>query len=482
MLWAKAGERAIDWVNLAAPALADDGTSLGGSQSAGAVFARSRQAARHGKLRVGEDGGAGLDMEASRWGYLVEDVDEDPGQPDIAVGDCILSIGGQALHGLSEEVMHWRFGRNFSDGVEVTILPAEQVRAILAADKPGAAAKADASKGTAVTRGGDPLKKQHFVFSARLEAWCVASVRDPPRLVAVTDNRLVLADLTDDSAMTRQAFAGVAKAPWKRPVERVALLDETSDVLLAGVAKGVLVWRVPMLAADFNGKPPSTEEQLLMSVPVPGRCNLVGACMGLSCGSTQWGWIAGDVSGVGSDPGGSFDVWQVFSGRHRPLLELVGQGPSDGSKPGLAGDSLSRAFATVGVAADAMGSAVKASIALKGASSQTLPSWISSLQQNQSEPVYVSVDKAESVFAEAVRDLRRWLRAEGRRASFVRQDGARSLIQWIEDCRRYIIWPLQVAFQAEASDSGDDDLPTRPTSSANMRSTGAAAGTTPNAQ
>mmetsp|Transcript_30129 Transcript_30129/g.76122 ORF Transcript_30129/g.76122 Transcript_30129/m.76122 type:complete len:835 (+) Transcript_30129:139-2643(+) len=482
VLWANNGDRAIDFVRLQPPAaLAGEEAGMGGtSTGVGAVFARARQAARKGRLRVSAESGAGLDLEASRWGYIVEEVEDDPGQPDIVAGDCIFSIGGQALHSLDEETIHWRFGRNIADGVEVTILPADHMKSILAADKGTSESNGPVVSQAAVHRG-DQIKRQHFVFSARIEAWCVASIRDPPRLVAVTDNRLVLADMSDDGAITQEALVGVARAPWKRPVERLVLLDEASDVLLAGVARGVLLWRVPALVAPF-GKA-SGDAELLAAVSMPARCNLVGASLGLSCSSNPLGWVAADCSGAGANTDGGFDVWHFFSGRNRPMIQLAPSRGGAGKKPGLKGDAVSQGFATVGISVDAIAAAMQAAVSAAGgppgAGTQSTRSWLSKLRQDRMEPLYSAIEKAEPVCADAVRELRRWLRAEGRSAGFARQDGARSLIAWTEELRRLIVWPMQAAFQAEASDSDPEDLPTRESIAANARSTGAAAGTVP---
>lgn len=473
VLWATAGERAIEFVRIRPPSAAVE--DAGSTSGAGAVFARARQAARGGRLRVGgTEGGAGLDMEPTRWGYLVEDVEEEPGQPDVNVGEIIFSIGGQALYDLDEETMQWRFGRMFADGAEITVLPKEHVKAIMEADKGGAPGKAAAA--AAVTAGrassskAEEHKRQHFMFSARLEAWCVSCCRDPPRMVAVTDNRLVLADLTDDGALTREALSGLARAPWKRPVERIALLDEASDVLLAGVAAGVLIWRVPALAG-FGGEP-----QLLSSVKMPPHCTLMGASLGINCCTSALGWVAADLS-VSSD--GSFDVWQFYTGRHKPILQIPAAARA-GRRPGFGGDAVAQAFAAVGRASDAVTSALAAAATAEGpaeAAGRMLKAWVPKLKQDRLEPLYAAVEKAEPACAEAVRELRRWLRAEGRMAGAQRQDGARDLVEWIEECRRQVLWPLQVAFQAEVSE--DEDLPTRASMAANARSTGAAAGTVP---
>ena len=162
ILWAEHNGLAVEFTRLAATAGEPEdapgtvaGAAGGSGGGAAALFARARQGATKVRLRVAPaGGGAGLDMEASRWGYLVEEVEAEPGQPDVAAGDCIISIGGQALHGLDEETMEWRFGRNFADGVELAIVPAGQMGPVLAAEKAansgeGAAPKAIDAKAAA---------------------------------------------------------------------------------------------------------------------------------------------------------------------------------------------------------------------------------------------------------------------------------------------------------------------------------------------
>ena len=38
-----------------------------------------------------------------------------------------------------------------------------------------------------------------------------------------------------------------------------------------------------------------------------------------------WGWVAADVSGMGSDSGALVDVWHFFTQRERPPLDLKKQ-------------------------------------------------------------------------------------------------------------------------------------------------------------
>eukprot|EP00435_Cladocopium_sp_Y103_P017533 s493_g4.t1 len=80
---------------------------------------------RQSHLRVHPEHGAGIDLTVSEQGYLVDFVEDFPGQ-DLSVGDVILEINGQKLAGLSEEEMEDKFGAHFGDGAKLTIRPVER--------------------------------------------------------------------------------------------------------------------------------------------------------------------------------------------------------------------------------------------------------------------------------------------------------------------------------------------------------------------
>eukprot|EP00927_Polykrikos_kofoidii_P079146 TRINITY_DN75946_c0_g1_i1.p1 TRINITY_DN75946_c0_g1~~TRINITY_DN75946_c0_g1_i1.p1 ORF type:complete len:488 (-),score=78.61 TRINITY_DN75946_c0_g1_i1:204-1604(-) len=81
-------------------------------------------------LRVDEDHGAGLDLEASEFGYSVDGVDVVPGQADeLRPGSVIIEIGGAKLFGLvDEEALEHVFGRHFGAGAEVLLVDAQEIR------------------------------------------------------------------------------------------------------------------------------------------------------------------------------------------------------------------------------------------------------------------------------------------------------------------------------------------------------------------
>mmetsp|Transcript_50152 Transcript_50152/g.107950 ORF Transcript_50152/g.107950 Transcript_50152/m.107950 type:complete len:862 (-) Transcript_50152:30-2615(-) len=493
-LWAKNNDRTIEFARLpkveGLQTIGGDEAS-GVNASAAAAFARARQASRNGKLCVAADGsGAGLDMEATQWGYLVEEIEEDPGQPDLEVGDIITSIGGQALYDLDEEGMEWRFGRNFADGAELTILPKENAKTLLetAGGKENSSTPAtqqassatSASRGRPATQGSsrreEEQKRQTFTFSARLEAWCVNAFRDPPRLIAVADNRVVIADFFEEGVRTLEVLPGAIRPPMKRPVDRVALLHKDSDILLVGVAGGVMIWRIPAIIrslSDLDVRPP----QQLTTLKMPPHSTLLGASFGVSSSTLPpMAWVAADPTS-GTD--GSFDVWQFYSGTFKPALQAldVGRLSSSAFSSSLLGDALTQSFKAAGKALDKVSTALEAATKSDAVAGKPLTAWVPKLKQDKNESLYAAVDKAEPVCADAVRDLRRWLRNEGR-GSGRRQHDAQSLVSWIEEYRRQVLWPLQQAFLSEVSDAESEDLGFRVTA-ANARSTGAAAGTVP---
>lgn len=80
-------------------------------------------------LRVCAKDGAGLDLEASTLGYLVEAVDERPGQdPVLSPGTAILSLAGAPLLGLDADGLEASFGAHFHDGAAVLVVAAEELR------------------------------------------------------------------------------------------------------------------------------------------------------------------------------------------------------------------------------------------------------------------------------------------------------------------------------------------------------------------
>eukprot|EP00928_Gymnodinium_smaydae_P013422 TRINITY_DN14892_c0_g2_i1.p1 TRINITY_DN14892_c0_g2~~TRINITY_DN14892_c0_g2_i1.p1 ORF type:complete len:921 (+),score=171.87 TRINITY_DN14892_c0_g2_i1:54-2765(+) len=481
-------------------------TSRGGGS--GAAFVRARQAARKGKLRVSSDGGAGLGLEPTRWGYLVEDVDEDPGQPDVKPGDLIIAISGQALHGLDDDAIHWRFGRNFGDGVEISIMPAQYARDIMELDAKGesksAETRSDANdaamqaRSVSTTEAAEPCRcvdatVSRIVLPAGLEACCVLRDRGGalPALLVVADNRMLLTEIPQTAVPSapRQILASAARDPYRRPTVCVRALPG-SEVVLLGLARGAVFWRVPAL---LNSAASEAAPEFLCGLPMPPRCSLVGMTLGLTRAegsSRAFGWCAAELSGVGADSNGAVDAWHFYEGQGGPPAlapPAVGRAAAARLRQGGRGDAVDVALAAAGVALDAVLSAVESAapgakdskVARQDSAGETadatveaLRSWVSSLPHASAEALYAVVDRGEPELSAAARDLRRWLRHEQDRRSYSggadasrstqqRMDDARDALQYVEDVRRRILWPLQAAFIAsDAEDSDGDDLPT----------------------
>lgn len=74
------------------------------------------------KLVIDADYGAGLHLRGTPAGMQVDDIDEKPGQPGLAVGDLIVGIGGCNLTGLgSTQAVEIAFRAAFKDGATLEI-------------------------------------------------------------------------------------------------------------------------------------------------------------------------------------------------------------------------------------------------------------------------------------------------------------------------------------------------------------------------
>lgn len=76
---------------------------------------------RRAQLRVAPDVGAGLELFPCERGFLVEEVDCSPGQPDLKAKDVIVAIGVTPLFGLEAEEIEHHFGAGFHDGANVIV-------------------------------------------------------------------------------------------------------------------------------------------------------------------------------------------------------------------------------------------------------------------------------------------------------------------------------------------------------------------------
>jgi len=250
-------------------------------------------------------------------------------------------------------------------------------------------------------------------------------------------------------------------------------LDSEGDVLLVGVAKGVLLWRVPALVAQLGSTQSIGalgEPELLAAVPMPMRCTFSSGAIGFGLGAAPLGWVGLQLTGPGFDGTGNLDLWQFYKGNESPppaMPSTVRYKSNAGSQ-----DIVAKAMRTSGEAIDKLAETLRKAndcrgiVAAGGVAS--LRAWAVALSEREAEALYAAANGAEQTLAEAVRELRRWLRAAGHgrtgTKAAAKADGARTLAKWAEDCRRSVVWPLQVAFEADdtgaegpAGDGEEDD-------------------------
>merc|ERR1740116_395293 len=76
---------------------------------------------RYGRLNVATATGAGLELSLCNFGYHVNMVDAEPGQPDLCAGDVVVAVAGVLLAGLSADEVRQHFADAFCDGVPLII-------------------------------------------------------------------------------------------------------------------------------------------------------------------------------------------------------------------------------------------------------------------------------------------------------------------------------------------------------------------------
>jgi len=87
------------------------------------------QKVRRCELKVRPQGGAGLQFEATEFGYLIEGVENDAGQDAcLQTGSSVISINDVPLMGLDEDALNETFGKNFRDGAKVVVLSSGELQ------------------------------------------------------------------------------------------------------------------------------------------------------------------------------------------------------------------------------------------------------------------------------------------------------------------------------------------------------------------
>ncbi|CAE8615151.1 unnamed protein product [Polarella glacialis] len=210
---------------------------------------RKWQSLRSCALRLGADGGAGLELEAYELGYLVDLVDEKPGQdPAWKPGSVVVAIGGLPLLGLGgENAIKEVFGAGFRDSAELLLLDAEELRRATVerdsqeecpcAELPdGGNAPPEASSERASSVPDDEVTEHGSVVqvSLRSSRW-LEDLTDDERQAFVrdlglfaekmgvrtelhcTENALVLAGIPEEVSVARAELEELLRFYWLRP-------------------------------------------------------------------------------------------------------------------------------------------------------------------------------------------------------------------------------------------------------------------------
>lgn len=113
------------------------------------------------KLRVSRQG-AGVNMEATDWGFKVTEVAPSPGQ-DLTLGDVIVGMDTRSLQNLSEAQLHASFKKRCKDGMVLVVCRIEDLDA----------AKQMLPDEDGVITGTDPSTGRQYFFNIRTQksAW-----------------------------------------------------------------------------------------------------------------------------------------------------------------------------------------------------------------------------------------------------------------------------------------------------------------------
>jgi len=120
---------------------------------------------REERLKVDPEEGAGVALEPCDYGFLVERVEDRPGQ-NLTAGDVIVAVEGRMFAGISGEQMKASFLKRRADGARLAVVRLED-------------AKERASKDAAVIEGWDARNGCKYYFSKRtgLSAWSLEELK-----------------------------------------------------------------------------------------------------------------------------------------------------------------------------------------------------------------------------------------------------------------------------------------------------------------
>jgi len=213
---------------------------------------------RHCKLRVHEQG-AGLDMEESEHGYVVEAIGEKPGQdPLLQRGDAIIAIEGHRLMGLQSDDIGEIFGTHFRDGANLVLLTSNELKEAVEDDE----AKPDT------------LANYELLWRTKSETEHEATVRIPVgRATAWQLDDGTMADLQNDLSIVRDKFGLSAQAHFNDA--------GMESVVLCGLPSAIAKARpevVQILNFYREGRPSGEASKSPGSVaPTAGYAEMAGA-------------------------------------------------------------------------------------------------------------------------------------------------------------------------------------------------------------
>jgi hypothetical protein len=120
---------------------------------------------REERLKVDPDAGAGIALKGCEFGFLVESVEDEPGQ-DLTDGDVIVAVEGRMFVGISEDQMKASFLKRRVDGARLAVVRLEEAKELAAKDE-------------SIIEGWDARNGCKYFFSKKsgLSAWSIEELK-----------------------------------------------------------------------------------------------------------------------------------------------------------------------------------------------------------------------------------------------------------------------------------------------------------------
>mmetsp|Transcript_14129 Transcript_14129/g.26451 ORF Transcript_14129/g.26451 Transcript_14129/m.26451 type:complete len:309 (-) Transcript_14129:69-995(-) len=180
---------------------------------------------REEQLRVSEKQGCGLGLSHSEFGFVVDKVEDEPGQ-QLQPGEAIVAVEGRILAGLSAPQMQASFQKRRVDGARLYVVNLAQAQELSRRDPN-------------IIEMWDPVKKHNYFFHKKTgkSAWTLEELQPPPSASSTSpEKRKAEAEKQapiDIAHFMQHGFAKQKEPPKKKPKAKAKSDGEKDESDLA---------------------------------------------------------------------------------------------------------------------------------------------------------------------------------------------------------------------------------------------------------